>query len=65
VGSVKISAVFSPKRKPPEEEEVGVRKEKLSSEVTCKDVVTRDVTKRDAGLRGLRARNEDTAGGRL
>jgi len=60
VRSVKISAVISPKRKPPEEEEVGVRKEKLSSEVTRRDVVTRDVTRRDAGMRGLKAGTKRT-----
>jgi hypothetical protein len=60
VGSVKISAVVSPKRKPPEEQKIGVRKEKLSSEVTRRDVVTRDVTRRDSGLRGLKAGTKRT-----
>jgi hypothetical protein len=60
VGSVKILTVARPSRKPPEEEKLGVRKEKLSSEVTRRDVVTRDVTRRGVGLRGLKAGTKRT-----
>lgn len=45
--SVKFSAVVRSKRKA-EEEEVGARKEKLSREVTRRDVVIRDGTRRDS-----------------
>lgn len=55
VGSGKISAVTSPKRKPPGEKEVGLRKKKLGSKVTRRNVVTRNVTRRDVGFRGLKA----------
>jgi hypothetical protein len=55
VESGKISAVTSPKRKPPGEKEVGLRKKKLGSKVTRRNVVTRDVTRREVGLRGLKA----------